>query len=270
MNRSAGRAGLLIDLDGTVYKGATAIPHAAEAVERLRSEGVPYLFLTNNSSRTPAAVAEQLRSMGFTADEGDVYTSSMALVQYLSDNRLGPDVYCIGQTGLQEALRTAGFRLNEGQPNVVVQGIDNQLTYDKLVQAVRYIQEGVPYILTNPDLQLPTDKGIVPGAGAISAAIQAASGTLPVVIGKPSAIITRLAAERLGTSPERTWVVGDNPHTDIGAGKAYGCRTALVLTGLAGKENYAELISASGFLPDRVCCDLLELVERLLKEGFEP
>ncbi|MVO98013.1 TIGR01457 family HAD-type hydrolase [Paenibacillus lutrae] len=254
----------LIDLDGTLYKGRQRIEGAAAFLGMLDKKEIPYLLVTNNSTRSPVQVAGHLSDMGIRVQPERIYTTAMASVKYLQEHAPGSRVYCIGEEGLRLSLTEAGFELTEERPDYVVQGLDRHLTYDKLAVAVQSIQSGARYLLTNPDHLLPTDGGFIPGAGSISALICKASGAVPVVIGKPSPIIMNFALEKLGTPAQETWAVGDNVVTDIGGGIAAGCRTALVLTGLATAGNVKEQIAASGNEPDYISQDLLQLWEHIV------
>jgi 4-nitrophenyl phosphatase len=251
--------GFLIDLDGTLYHGKRSIPHADEFIRRLQADRLPYLLVTNNSSRTPEQVADHLRKVGIEVRPGDVFTSAQAAALYLQGLGNASRVYCVGEAGLQLALREAGFELAEERPDAVVQGIDRDFSYAKLELAVKHIRAGAAYVLTNPDHLLPTDGGLAPGAGSLAAAIRTAAGVEPAVIGKPSPIIMGYAIGKLGLPPEDVWVIGDNLATDIGGGRAAGCRTALVLTGLATKDNVDEQIASTGIRPDVIAENLKEL-----------
>lgn len=260
--------GFIIDLDGTMYRGGQMVEAADVFIDRLQKRQIPYLFLTNNSSKAPEEVADHMKQMGIPARPDDVYTTAIAAAHYIRTNHPGASVHVIGEEGLREAIRQAGLKIVEDeQPDVVVQGIDRQFTYDKLARAVQYIRDGAVSIMTNPDLLLPNDDGFQPGAGSIGAAIQAASGQAPVVIGKPSSIIMKDAVERLGLPAERIWVVGDNAATDIKAGVNAGCRTALVLTGLTNRSNMKQLLSIASVTPDLVSEDLMSLMAELLDQS---
>lgn len=261
--------GFIIDLDGTMYAGQDPIPHADEFIRTLRRNGWPYLFLTNNSSKHPQLVARHLASVaGIEASGDEVLTSSVAAARYVVEQNMGRRVMCIGEEGLMQALEEAGLEITEEAPDFVVQGIDRNFTYRKLELAVRHIRGGAAYVQTNPDHLLPTEGGLIPGAGSIAAAIKTASRAEAVVIGKPSPIILGYAIARLGLPVEDTWVVGDNIRTDIGGGLAAGCKTALTLTGLATPDNWEEQIRESGLVPDAVCRHLMELIDRL-QRGVE-
>ncbi|ALS23435.1 HAD-IIA family hydrolase [Paenibacillus naphthalenovorans] len=261
--------GFLLDLDGTLYNGDRPIPYAAEFIGWLRERGYPFLYLTNNSSRTPEQVALHLTATGIEASAHEVLTSAQAAAMYLKDAGLdsGP-VMCIGETGLQQALQEMGLELvgeeaEQRGVTVVVQGIDRTFSYEKMFKAVRYIRAGAKYVLTNPDHLLPWNGELSPGAGSISASIERASETAPVIIGKPSPIIMRYATARLGLAPEEIWAVGDNINTDIRGGAEAKCRTALVLTGLANESNVEEQIARAGVRPELVCLHLMELAGQI-------
>ncbi|MFC5648434.1 TIGR01457 family HAD-type hydrolase [Paenibacillus solisilvae] len=251
--------GLLIDLDGTVYHGHRMIDGADKLIRMLQDKQLPYLFVTNNSTATPGVVAERLQAMGIPAQAQDVCTSAQAAASYMADNHPNGRVFAIGEEGLQTALIEAGLQLVEENPDIVVQGMDREFTFSRMAQAVRFLLAGASYVLTNPDRLLPTAEGFMPGAGSLSAMLQAASGIEPTVIGKPSAILMDFALNKLGLKAEEAWVIGDNPMTDIAAGHAAGCKSVLVLTGLATPHNYQQLLEAAGCTADVVLEDLHSL-----------
>ncbi len=254
---------LFFDLDGTLYRGNRRISGADRLIESLGERGVPCWFVTNNASRSPREVAEHLRHMGIPASPGQVVTSALAAADYARNRHPGARAYVIGESGLIRALEEAGIRIltesDSAPADIVVQGIDRQFTYGKLAEAVSHIHKGAVFIQTNPDLQLPAEGGIKPGAGSIGAAVQAASGKAPVVIGKPSAILMDYALERSGAGPEEVWVIGDNPFTDIAAAAGAGCPSVLTLTGLCTEENWEAMCRSAGVMPHAVCAGLLEL-----------
>ncbi|WP_106767771.1 TIGR01457 family HAD-type hydrolase [Paenibacillus faecalis] len=259
--------GLLIDLDGTLYHGKNMIDGADALIRQLREQKIPYLFVTNNSSRTPEQVAEHLIGMGIPASPEDVCTSSLAAASYIAHESPGAKVAILGEEGLRQALIESGLTITDSeQPQYVVQGIDRSFCYASLANALRWIQGGAAFVLTNPDLLLPSDTGLTPGAGSLGAAIEAASGVKPVVIGKPSSILMKYATDRLGLSPSETAVVGDNMRTDIAAGVNAGCRTVLVLTGITTKDNMEAQMEAAGCRPSYICQDLYEAAKLLCNE----
>jgi 4-nitrophenyl phosphatase len=251
--------GLLIDLDGTLYHGHTMIPGADLLIKALREAGIPFLFVTNNSSRTAASVAAHLSGMGIDAKAEEVCTSSMAAARYIAEESPGATVAILGEEGLHVACVEAGLQIVTESPEYVVQGIDRSFNYQSLTQASRWIMDGAKFVLTNPDLMLPSDDGILPGAGTIGAAIEAASGVSPVVIGKPESHLIKYATDLLHIQPGHAVVIGDNMRTDIAAGAKAGCRTVLVYTGLTNEGNLEHYKSITGITPDEICADLTEL-----------
>ncbi|MBO2943038.1 TIGR01457 family HAD-type hydrolase [Paenibacillus sp. F411] len=255
--------GILIDLDGTLYHGKRRIPGADQFVSRLRERQLPFLFVTNNSSRTPEQVADHLKEMGIDAAADEVCTSSLAAASYISRESPGAKVAILGEEGLHAAIEQAGLQVTEDQPDYCVQGIYRSFSYDSLARAVQWIHGGAVSVLTNPDLLLPSDDGLSPGAGSLGAAIEAASGVKPIVIGKPSSILMNYAADRLGISPRQAVVVGDNMRTDIAAGAQAGCKTILVMTGITTPYNIEEHRTSAGVSPDYICETLSQAADLL-------
>lgn len=263
--------GFLLDLDGTLYHGDRPIPHAAEFIAWLREERFPFLFLTNNSSRTPEQVAEHLRKTGIDASPEEVLTTAQAAAMYLKEQGFTEQVCIIGEDGLKEALTEQGISWFEAgassssglKPSAVVQGIDRSFSYAKLSDAVKHIRAGAAFVLTNPDHLLPWNGELTPGAGSIASSIERASERPPVIIGKPSPIIMRYAVSRLGLPAEEVWAVGDNLRTDIKGGLDAGCRTALVLTGLVSEHEVEQRLREAGIQPRLVSRHLKELKEQL-------
>lgn len=253
----------LIDLDGTLYHGRHRIEGADKLIRTLNEQGMPYLFVTNNSSRTPQGVADHLNGMGIPADASQVCTSAVAAAEYVAKETPGAKVACIGEEGLLQAIEAAGLKRTDDAPEYVIQGIDREFSYQKLTNALRWINGGSKFVMTNPDLQLPSDDGLTPGAGTIGAAIEAATGVYPTVIGKPSSIIMKSAISRLNLKSDEVAVIGDNMRTDIAAGAAAGCETLLVLTGITTRDNMDSHIQVTKVRPDHVFEDLHKLIEWL-------
>lgn len=224
--------GYLIDLDGTCIRGNQLIDGALDFIFRLENKGIPYLYLTNNSTRTPEQVAEKLRGFGFPAHPDQVYSSALATAEYLVEHEKNASVYVIGEEGLIQAIRSVGLKLTDQQPDVVVVGLDRQFSYEKMKIACLAIQQGAKFIGTNKDRSLPTEKGNLPGSGSLSTAIAAATGVTPLYIGKPESIIMRYALNKLKVPADKVLVVGDNLETDILAGIQANMDSLLVFTGI--------------------------------------
>lgn len=234
-------AGYLIDLDGTMYNGNQIIEEAADFVERLRKANKPFLFLTNNSTANPTAVSEKLKQVSnVEAYPEEVFTSTKATITYLHKTN-AKRIYVIGEAGLLEGLEAANFELADHDVDAVVVGLDSHVDYQKLEKATLLIQAGAEFIGTNPDTNMPTERGLVPGNGALIAFLEASTGKEATVIGKPEAIIMEAALEQIGLRKDEVLMVGDNYTTDIQAGIRNGIDTLLVLTGFTHKDEVASL-----------------------------
>ncbi|ABF32070.1 TIGR01457 family HAD-type hydrolase [Streptococcus pyogenes] len=247
--------GYLIDLDGTIYQGKNRIPAGERFIKRLQEKGIPYLLVTNNTTRTPEMVQSMLAKQ-FNVETGieTIYTATMATVDYMNDMNRGKTAYVIGETGLKSAIAAAGYIEELENPAYVVVGLDSQVTYEMLAIATLAIQKGALFIGTNPDLNIPTERGLMPGAGALNALLEAATRVKPVFIGKPNAIIMNKSLEVLGIQRSEAVMVGDNYLTDIMAGIQNDIATILVTTGFTRPEEVPTL----PIQPDHVLSSLDE------------
>jgi 4-nitrophenyl phosphatase len=233
--------GFLIDLDGTVYRGTEKIEEAVTFVKELERRNLPYLFVTNNSTKPSAQVAETLVNMGVPATADHVFTTSMATANFIHEEQAGAKVYVIGEEGLRSALTEKGFEIVEKDADYVVIGLDRGITYEKLVGATLNVRNGARFIATNGDVALVTERGFLPGNGSLVSVVSVSTGVQPIFIGKPEPIIVEQALEVLGTSKEETLMVGDNYHTDILAGVRAGIDSLLVHTGVTMKEQLKDV-----------------------------
>ncbi|HEN0938618.1 TPA: TIGR01457 family HAD-type hydrolase [Streptococcus agalactiae] len=233
--------GYLIDLDGTIYKGKSRIPAGERFIERLQEKGIPYMLVTNNTTRTPESVQEMLRGFNVETPLETIYTATMATVDYMNDMNRGKTAYVIGEEGLKKSIADAGYVEDTKNPAYVVVGLDWNVTYDKLATATLAIQNGALFIGTNPDLNIPTERGLLPGAGSLNALLEAATRIKPVFIGKPNAIIMNKALEILNIPRNQAVMVGDNYLTDIMAGINNDIDTLLVTTGFTTVEEVPDL-----------------------------
>jgi 4-nitrophenyl phosphatase len=235
--------GYLIDLDGTMYRGKERIEEASDFVKLLIEKEIPYLFVTNNSSRTPQQVADKLNKFDIPASEDKVFTTSQATANYIYEKKADAAVYVIGEEGIQQALIERGLELVDENPDFVVTGIDRDINYEKLALACIAVRNGAAFISTNGDIAIPTERGLLPGNGSLTSVITVSTTVQPIFIGKPESIIMEQALKVLGTNPEDTLMVGDNYDTDIKAGMNTGLDTLLVHTGVTLREhllNYEE------------------------------
>ncbi|MDE5415327.1 TIGR01457 family HAD-type hydrolase [Alkalihalobacterium chitinilyticum] len=233
--------GFLIDLDGTVYRGKERIEEAVDWINTIHQSGLPYLFVTNNSSKTPEQVAETLKQMGVQCTSEHVFTTSMATANYIAQVASEPKVFMIGEVGLEQALKSRGLELTVEEANVVVMGIDREVTYEKFAKACLHVRNGATFISTNGDKAIPTERGLLPGNGSLTSVVAVSTGVTPTFIGKPESIIIEQALERLGTSKEETLMIGDNYDTDIMAGIRAGIDTLIVHTGVTSKEDLKKM-----------------------------
>lgn len=228
--------GYLIDLDGTMYRGEEKIAAAGDFIKRLRRQGIPYIFVTNNSSATREQVVDKLQKYDIPASPEEVLTSGMAAANVIMDKGHENGVYVIGEEGLYEAMREKGISIEDEKPDAVVIGMDRDIGYEKLAKGCLALQNGAEFISTNPDAAIPTERGLLPGNGSLTAVLTTATGREPKFIGKPEPIMMEQALARLGTDKERTLMVGDNYDTDILAGIRAGLDTLLVHTGVTSQE----------------------------------
>lgn len=234
--------GYLIDLDGTIYQGNQVIEAGRQFIYDLQERDLPYLFVTNNTTRTPEMIQAMLaEKFAIQTPVETIYTAVLATVDYMNDLGLDKTAYVIGEIGLQSAIWQAGYCEELEQPAYVVVGLNWNLTYEQLATATLALQKGAVFIGTNPDLNIPTERGLLPGAGSILAFLEAATRVKPKIIGKPESIIMDKALARLGTPREATIMVGDNYLTDIKAGLDNGFPTLLVTTGFTKPEEVTDL-----------------------------
>lgn len=247
--------GFALDLDGVVWLGDAPIPRAAEAVGRLRREGHDVIFCTNSSMQTVAEVEAKLQRQGIRA-HGDVITSATAAAGLLAR---GERVLVCGGAGVVEAIESRGATpVRVGPADAVLVGLDLDFDYDGLRAAATAVQQGARLIATNDDATYPTPEGMIPGGGAIVAAIERATGVQATVAGKPHAPMVELVRTRLGTTGV---MVGDRPDTDGRFATALGYAFGLVLSGVT--------TSAAGVepIPDLVAADLDTLVAQVVGPG---
>ncbi|MFL4424075.1 TIGR01457 family HAD-type hydrolase [Streptococcus uberis] len=234
--------GYLIDLDGTIYKGRERIPAGERFIQRLQEQEIPYLLVTNNTTRTPQMVQDMLaQQFNIQTPLETIYTATMATVDYMKDMNRGQTAYVIGETGLKSAISEAGYIEDKENPAYVVVGLDSQVTYDMLATATLAIAKGALFIGTNPDLNIPTERGLMPGAGSFVALLEAATRVKPVFIGKPNAIIMNKALDILQVERSEAIMVGDNYLTDIMAGIQNDIASLLVTTGFTKAEEVPNL-----------------------------
>jgi len=252
---------LVFDMDGVLWRGKEALPGLNEIFDWMQAENVPYLLATNNSMSTAQMYVERLAGHGVTVPRETIVTSGIAVRDYLRANY--PADVTVGAVGMQALIEVlydeGGFTRDDRRPQVQVVGTDLHFGYDDIKRACLAIRAGAAFIATNPDTTLPTEEGLVPGCGAMIAALVASTDVQPTVIGKPEKYMFELACQRLGLLPHEVLMVGDRLDTDILGANRIGARTVLVLTGVSQRQE----IVTTGIEPTFVAADLVELLDRL-------
>ena len=233
----------LTDMDGVLVHENKPIPGAAELLAQWRDSGTPFLVLTNNPFYTPRDLSARLRSQ-----------------------HPGGTAFVIGEAGLTTALHEAGYVMTETQPDYVVVGETRNYSFDRITQAIRFINAGARFIITNPDATGPTPTGVVPATGSFAALITHATGKAPYVVGKPNPMMFRSAMNRIGAHSENTGMIGDRMDTDVVAGIEAGLHTILVRTGISDDAE----IERYPFRPDEVLDSVADLLSSEPVESEDP
>lgn len=225
--------GLILDMDGVLWRENDAIGDLPIIFDTIAKNNLKVTLATNNSTRTIEQYLEKLLSFQVKLDASQIVNSSQATASLLKDKfPKGGGVYVVGEQALIETLHAEGYFFDDRNPVAVVAGMDRKVTYEKLRRATILIRMGIPFVATNPDRTFPTPEGLVPGAGAVLAAIQAATDVSPQIAGKPSTKMYEIALQRMKLPAEKTLVIGDRFETDIIGGQNLGCKTALVFSGV--------------------------------------
>lgn len=248
----------LVDLDGTVYRGEELLPGAAAAIDALREAGIRTVFFSNNPTKSRAAYADHLGSLGLSVHPDAVLSAGTVTTRFLAAEHPDDTVFLIGEDGLRRQFEAADIALvpDATDADVLVASYDREFGYGDMLAGYRALEAGATFYGTDPDLLVPTDDGMVPGSGAV---INAVGGILDRdperVFGKPSATAQEAALEALDARSDRCVVVGDRLGTDIALGERAGMTTVLVRTGVATDAD----VDASGVTPDHVVDSLADL-----------
>lgn len=289
---------LLVDLDGVVYRGRDPVPGVAGVLAERAARGDDVVYVTNNSVRHREDYLDRLAGLGAPVSLERVITSARATALHLLAS--DPPVrrlLVLGGPGLCRELTEVGFEvvraadvaaaLREaraaarsggapapdafalaGRPEVVVVGLDPDLTYRTLAAAADAIRAGARFVATNRDPSYPTEGGLRPGAGSIVAAVETTTGVVPTAIGKPGPLLLLEAARAVGGDATAAVMIGDGLLTDIAAARAVGCRSILMLTGVTTAAVAAAL--APEERPTAIVADAAELAEILDRLAAEP
>lgn len=255
---------ILLDMDGVLWQGSKPVLEIGLLFDRIQKLGVQAFCVTNNSTRSVSYHLDKLKGFGVALDPSRIITSAEATAEYMEvkfPNR--GNLFVIGESGIRDALERSGFQiLDTGSAQeviAVVIGLDQELTYRDLDLAVGYLQLGAYFVGTNPDLTIPTPTGTAPGAGAIIRGVELSSGKKAHIIGKPHPGLYSLALARAKSLPEETLMIGDRLETDISGAQQMGIRTAVVLTGIATKEQAA----AWDPKPDIIAINALQVLDQI-------
>jgi 4-nitrophenyl phosphatase len=251
---------LILDMDGVLWRDTEPIGDLPTLFQKIDSRGWKTAFVTNNPTRSPRQHVEKLASFGVQVDQAQIVNSGLVTALFLEEKYpSGGPVYIIGEEGLFNTLDMYGFYQSDQEPLAVIVSLDRRLKYKQLEQATTFILAGVTFIGTNPDPLLPTPQGFIPGAGAILAALEVASGKKPLIIGKPKPTMYQIVLNDLRIQPENALVVGDQMQTDIAAGIEAGCLTALVLSGVADEST----LDSYQYKPTFIAADFTQLIDQL-------
>ena len=270
---------LALDMDGTIYLGSTLFPYTLKFLADMKEAGIGYSFLTNNPSRSVADYLKKLEGLGIQADEENMYTTSLAAIDYIKTHY--PEakrLFLLGTPSMISQFEKAGFEScaddPDDVPDVLVVAFDMTLNYQRLCRAAWWASQGIPYIATNPDRVCPTDQKVVlVDCGSMCKCIEHATGRKPdITLGKPDPNMLYGIMERLDLKPEEVAMVGDRIYTDTATAHNAGAFGVLVLSGETTLEVVDKVAEDARnnpapefFPPDLVCRDVKELGELLIE-----
>ncbi len=257
LQRIKEKTGFIIDMDGVIYHGNKLLPGVNKFLTWLESSGKKYLFLTNSSERTPRELQEKLKRLGIVAEEDHFYTSALATASFLANQKPDGSAFIIGDAGLIHALYSAGYTINNVNPDYVVVGDTHGYNFENIELAINLVIRGARLIGTNSDASGPIENGIAPSTRALIAPIEIATGKKAYFIGKPNPLMMRIALKRLGVKREDTIVIGDRMDTDIRSGLESEIDTLLVLSGITSENE----IDNFPYRPRFVLNGVIDLVE---------
>ncbi len=252
--------GFMLDLDGTIYKGGAPIPGAKEFIAFLKDRGIPFVFLTNNSSRARGFYARKLSDMGFDVSPEDVLTSMTATIRFLISERFGRSIYPVAAPDVVDEMEAAGLDIVDEHPDIVVLTFDRTITYEKINKAFHFLRDGAELIATHPDDVCPTEDSYDIDIGPFIRMFEQMCQTKALIIGKPNRLMLEMASREMGVDPSDAVMVGDRLYTDIAMACNAGTQSILVLSG----ETDASMLEGSGIRPTAVLAsvaDIPDLVE---------
>lgn len=276
--RLSGIRHLALDMDGTIYMGSTLFPYTVPFLNQMKEAGIGYSFLTNNPSKSVADYLSKLEAMGIKAEEKDMYTTSLAAIDYIKSHYPSARrLFMLGTPSMISQFEKAGFEScaddPDDVPDVLVVAFDMTLEYSRLCRASWWASQGIPYIATNPDKVCPTDqRTVLVDCGSMCRCIEHATGRRPdITLGKPDPNMLTGIMDRYGLNPDEVAMVGDRIYTDTATAHNAGAFGVLVLSGETTLET-AEAVAEDArnnpapefFPPDLICRDIKELGELLI------
>ena len=242
----------ICDMDGVIYHGNEIIEGVKDFVNWMKREKKEFLFLTNNSGKSPKELAVKLGRMGLKVDESHFYTSAQATARFLSLQAPECSAFVIGEPYLYNALYSAGIALNDYDPDYVVIGETYNYNLDAMCKAMRLVEKGAKLIGTNTDLTYPDERGNVPACRALVSPIELTTGAQAYYVGKPNPLMMRAAMHMLGVHSKEAVMIGGRMDTDIIAGIESGLQSVLVLSGVSTLENIKKFPYKPTFILDKV------------------
>lgn len=255
----------VLDMDGTVYLGERAIDGAVEFITELKRRGIPFRFLTNNSSNRREVYSARLNRMGFDVDPSTVLTSTVATIRYILDRYPGKTVYPVGVPGFVEEVKEAGIVIDEDDPDIVLLAFDRTITYEKINRAYRLLKKGKTFIATHPDDLCPAEDGYDIDIGPFIRMFEQMCDTKAIVIGKPNRAMLEMAASEMGLDVSDVIMVGDRLYTDIRMAVDAGVMSVAVLSGEATRED----IDESSYKPTFVCDTVAGILPAMEARGID-
>ena len=270
---------IALDMDGTIYMGSNLFPFTKSFLQDMTDTGIGYSFLTNNPTKSVADYLHKLEGMGINADEGNMYTTSLAAIDYIKEKYpQAKRLYMLGTPSMVRQFEKDGFEACADDPNdvpdVLVVAFDTTLTYPRLCRAAWWASQGVPYIATNPDRVCPTDQPtVLVDCGSLQKCIEHATGRRPdIVLGKPDPTMLDGIMHRHGLKPEEIAMVGDRIYTDTAMAHNAGAVGVLVLSGETTVETALKVAEDARtnpapefFPPDMIARDIRELGDLILE-----
>lgn len=258
--------GFLVDMDGVIYRGTELIPGAKDFISKLIREDIPFRFLTNNSQRNRRDVVFKLKKMGIDVEEKHIFTCAMATARFLASRTPKGTAYVIGEGGLLTALHQNGYTIVDEDPDYVIVGEGRTIMLEAVDKAINMVLKGAKLIATNLDPNCPSSNNTTrAGCGAFVSLIEKATGKQAFSVGKPSAVMMRIAKAELGTRSANTIMLGDTMDTDILGGVQMGFKTVLTLSGVTKKSDLSNFAYAPDYIVNTIG-DLLnpELFEEVI------